>query len=65
MTANRNEADASIIEAERRVVDAAKEWANNIDHRDADLLTALRVQVRNLELLERAAAAYFRGEIAP
>jgi len=40
--------------ARRRVIEAAREWSNDIDRRDRDLLTVLRREVRNLERLEQA-----------
>jgi hypothetical protein len=40
--------------ARRRVIEAAREWSNDIDRRDRDLLTVLRREVRNPERLEQA-----------
>jgi hypothetical protein len=40
--------------ARRRVIEAAREWSNDIDRRDHDLLTVLRREVQNLERLEQA-----------
>lgn len=47
---------ANIASGAKCVVEAAREWANNIDHRDHDLLTKLRRAVRSLEQSEREAA---------
>ena len=43
----------SINEAQDAVVEAAKAWCNNVDNRDVDLLTVLRVAVRRLEAVEK------------
>ena len=40
--------------ARRRVIEAAREWSNDVDRRDHDLLTVLRREVQNLERLEQA-----------
>lgn len=44
--------DANVQFSERAVIDAARKWANDIDHRDHDLLTVLRRAVRSLEQSE-------------
>jgi hypothetical protein len=43
----------SISEAQHNVVGAARAWCNNVDNRDVDLLTVLRVAVRRLEAVEK------------
>lgn len=49
-------ADENVRSAERVVVEAAREWANNIDHSEHDLLIKLRRAVRNLEQSEHERA---------
>ena len=38
--------------ARREVIEAVREWCNNVDHREHDLLTVLRRKMRELERIE-------------
>lgn len=49
-------ADENVRSAERTVIEAAREWASDIDRSEDDLLTKLRRAVRNLEQSERERA---------
>jgi len=47
--------------ARRQVIETARQWANNTDHRDQDLLALLRREVATLERIEKEMTNAFRS----